>query len=284
MTVPYLDPDRWTIGNVYRRGHSAGEGDTIAWRHAIWRITHIRDHEHEGRPGKAITLHHVHGPKLWTVNKHGDAGVWLPAARTVFLDKIEGPYAVCSCHGDPWPCQEIQQSHYADRQAQMLDEKMAGHQTGICPACREPITPRQKTVTYPGDNAEIPGAPAPSFHTRGKCWSGASEYELQWIAVDPRRERILTWPKCSGILIVHADGTSECESGEAVVGRGESQPDCRGHLTHDHGTQKSCYVGDAWLAPESDMPGCPRGCDRAQHPGVGKLKRPVRRQNQQTLT
>lgn len=157
----------------------------------------------------------------------------------------------------------------------ILATKLPGH----CWACNEPFSHRQRSVVYDGDNLDLPGGPEVKFHTRAKCHSRAQAYELRWIAEDPRRERVLTYPKCGGILIVHADGTSECRSGKKPVG-GESvsEPDCRGHLTHDHGMEVSCYVGDDYWAGEGRFPGCPRGCQPDRHAGTGaQSRRPERR-------
>ncbi|WP_147457223.1 hypothetical protein [Micromonospora pisi] len=174
------------------------------------------------------------------------------------------------------PCRaELEDREVTARLAEV--EVFATRLPGCCWSCGEPISSRQRAVDYPGDNLDLPGGPEARFHTRETCSGDAKRYELRWIAVDPRRERILTYPKCGGILVVHGDGSSECRSGPGLAGDHESEPDCRGHLTHDHGAHAACYVGDAYLARPEDMPGCPRGCSRQGHPGATGYRRPERR-------
>jgi hypothetical protein len=191
---------------------------------------------------------------------------------------------MCSCCGEPMPCRAELEDREVTASLKQV-EKWAGRLPGCCWGCGEPINRRHKSVAYPGDNLDLPGGPTVVFHTRASCRGWAQAYELRWIAVDPRRERVLTWPKCGGILVVHGDGSSECSSGTGPLGhehRGEH--DCRGHLTHDHGSHAACYVGDRWLARESEMPGCPRGCDRRTHRGTWTTPRPERRPHQPELS
>lgn len=137
---------------------------------------------------------------------------------------------------------------------------------GCCWACREPISHRQDAVTYAGPNLKMPGRESPTFHTRADCAGSAMRYEETWLAEDPRRSRVLTWPHCDGTLKVHEDGSSECSDG--------GQPDCEGHLTHDHGRHSMCLT---W-GP------CERGCQQQNHPGIRTSRRPKRRdREQQTL-
>lgn len=187
-----------------------------------------------------------------------------------------GRWPQCSCCGEPMPCQ----AELEDREvtaALKNVEKFARRLPGCCWQCEEPISRRQRSVTYPGDNLDLPGGPEVRFHTREKCAGAARRYELRWIAVDPRRERILTYPQCGGILVVHGDGSSECHNGTAPLGGvRQSEPDCRGHLTHDHAVHRACFVGESYFARDSEMPGCQRGCDPETHPGTRTTPRPPR--------
>lgn len=149
---------------------------------------------------------------------------------------------------------------------------------GACWACGELIGNREKSVTYPGDNLDLAGGRQVHFHMRGICVYHARAYEEQWVAVDPRRERILTYPNCDGILVIHADGSTECASGLDFIGRQHrSQPDCRGHLSHDHRAERVCYVGEDYFRPKSMADPCHRGCDPERHGGTTKAPRPQRR-------
>lgn len=284
------------------RGYELPEaGRLIGMAHAVWRITGVVDlplsdadrdvwldagmpdvATWKGRPVR-LDLVFVAGAKPdWAEGETvQDASLTFPAEKSRYrawhLYPLSGRWPSCSCCGEPMPCRadvEDNEVSVSLKQVEYFVRRIPGN----CWSCEEPISGRQKSVTYPGDNLDLPGAPSPIFHTRAKCWDAATRYELRWVAVDPRRERILTYPKCQGLLIVHADGATECLSEPGPLGTAhERQPDCQGHATHDHGSVAACYVGDAWFASEADMPGCPRGCDRERHPGASPPKRPERR-------
>ncbi len=289
----------WMPLNAHRKTRPA-PGDLIAHLHAVWRVTAVADlawsaedremwmdigapdaDKWRGRPYR-IHTEHVAGARPDWASAEGpvqSSRLDVPGSRYGEHDwwvyPASGRWPMCSgCH-EPMPCR----ADLEDREVTKTMNKVAEHMRktpGNCWACDEPITKRQKFVLYVGDNLDLPGAAAPRFHTRSACRGWAERYELRWIAEDPRRERILTYPKCGGILVVHGDGSSECKSGPMVAGVHEGEPGCRGHLTHDHSAHQACYVGSSYLAPLADMPGCPRGCRRETHPGTRTTPRPAR--------
>lgn len=295
--------DRWYgLGTMPHYGPPP-IGALLAQDHAVWRITDVTDlpltnadrevwleagmpdaADWRGRPYR-VGVEFVAGvrpswaPADGSVQPaHTDAPARKWSGYAWYLYPDSGRWPMCSCCGEPMPCRAELQDREVTESLKRVEE-MATKLPGTCWGCGEPITNRQKVVTYPGDNLDLPGGPEVRFHSRRSCWSKATRYELAWIAVDPRRERILTYPKCGGILIVHADGSSECRSGRGPLGEENlGEPDCRGHLTHDHAAHAACYVGDAWLSRPADMPGCPRGCSRENHPGANGTRRPDRRQ------
>lgn len=278
-------------------------GQLIAYEHAVWRVTAVTDlmlseadreiwlaagmpdqDTWRGRPYR-VDVQFVGGARpAWAEHEetdlsgHADTPAISGGGRLWYLYPTSGRWPACSCCGEPMPCRaELEDRDVTESLAQV--EKMVTRLPGTCWGCGEPITNRQKSVTYPGDNMDLPGGPAVRFHTRATCHGVAQRYELRWIAVDPRRERILTYPKCGGILIVHADGSSECRAGQGPLGDEQAmRPDCRGHLTHDHGTVAACFVGDGWFDRPEQMNGCPRGCSREGHPGARTPPRPPRTQ------
>lgn len=298
MIHPSADPAAWRpAGGQYQRLQNGRiqVGDIVGLYYAAWRVTEVNpvedvdlsdddlrdmaiykpEYRERHRP-YYLVLAHVNGPILTPMPKTLHDGT-----RTVHLrvnrpggrgePKVMGDrYQTCSCHGHPWPCQDVLLDEIVTESVARAD-KLAAKQAGMCWACNDPITSRQRAVSYAGENLDMPGGPPVRFHTRSQCWGSATEYELNWISVDPRRERILTWPKCSGTLVVHHDGSSECRSWSVPDSDwgGESEPDCKGHLTHDHGTMSSCLSAD-------DEP-CPRGCRREGHPGCRTTPRPERR-------
>jgi hypothetical protein len=275
-------------------------GQLIAHQHAVWRVTTVEDTPltdtdrdvwldwgmpdlatWHGRPYRMDVEWVAGAEPAWFTDGHRSTSGRINVLGGSFPSwhvYEGGRWPQCSCCGEPMPCRaELQ-----DRQVTAsLNEvtRLEAIPPGACWACSEPITTRQGSVTYPGDNLDLPGGQQPRFHTRGKCRPTAERYEERWLTTDPRRERILTWPRCEGILVVHADGSTECVSGRTPVGTDcVSQPDCRGHLTHDHSTRRACYVQDNWLDPaEWGDACCPRGCRREGHVGAHPAPRPKRR-------
>ena len=245
-------------------------GQLIAHQHAVWNVikvedTPLTDEERDlwidrgmpdpgtwsGRPYK-LTVEWIGGATPpWSTgdtDNRRTGAMRIPAGSHITWRVYEdGRWPQCSCCGEPMPCR----AELEDRQVSRSLDRIAQLEAippGACWACAEPITRRQKTVTYPGENLDLPGGQQPHFHTRAQCRPAAGRYEERWLAADPRRERIITWPSCDGILVVHADGSSECVSGHGIMGEArESQADCRGHLTHDHRAVQACYVGDDLL-------------------------------------
>lgn len=291
----------WYPLNARRHYRRPEPGQLIAQHHVVWRVVRVDDvplteddrqvwmdsgmpdmGTWRKRPYK-LSVEWVGGVKPAWVEKHGTQGsldVRAGARLSWFIYPAER-WPQCSCCGEPMPCR----AELADRQVtESLErvEQMEAIPSDACWACSEPITTRQKSVTYPGENLDLPGGQQPHFHMRRQCRGLAFKYEERWLAVDPRRERILTWPKCDGILLVHADGSSECVSDhDPVGGRRQSQPDCRGHLTHDHSAQTACFAQGNYLNPGAwGNASCPRGCKRSEHRGIGaQSPRPVRRQS-----
>lgn len=290
MRIPVRRDFGWSPLATERCYTQPAVGQLIAYKHGVWRVTDITDLplDEEGRQ----VWEQQNGPDLetWGGRPLRLALDWvggvLPESakgRTRgTLDTIAGKYPVwhvypsgrwpqCSCCGEPMPCRtELQDQEVA----RSLDRIMTLESIapGACWACHEVITTRQKSIVYPGENLDLPGGQQPRFHTRAQCAHSARAYEERWLAVDPRRERILTYPDCGGALIVHADGSSECVEERSPLGDVcEPQPDCRGHFTHDHAYMRSCTARDG---------GCPRGCAPS---GMRPSPRPERRQTSDGL-
>lgn len=158
-------------------------------------------------------------------------------------------YAVCVGCGELAPCHEVTARAEAKRIMERVDW-LSSVLPGCCWGCGEPITARQASIVFPGDNLLLPTAPAdPVFHARSACRSRAAAYEEQWVTADPSRPRSLLTLRCAGHLVVHHDGSAEC------FGAVESDcPDWRAQ----HRTYTACYA---------QTHGCPRACPREGHPG-----------------
>ena len=160
-------------------------------------------------------------------------------------------YAVCVVCGDLAPCAGHAQAVHAEKATKAAVAEME-LPDGFCPACREPITQRQKTHVFPGPNLLNPlGADDVRFHTRRQCHYGAKSYEEKWVAADPTRPRSALTLRCTGTIVVHGDGSAECH------GR-QDGADCP-TVYAAHACHTACFI---------ESHGCGRGCDRRNHPGI----------------
>lgn len=160
---------------------------------------------------------------------------------------LDEHYTVCNQCGELPPCSGTK----AERALQKSVEAMA-LPDGNCPACKEPITRRQKKHVFPGPNLLNPfGAHTVQFHQRGQCAASAASYEELWVNAEPGRERSLLTLKCSGNITVHHDGTAECH------GRNDGT-DCPSVYAWHRGTS-ACYAMNH---------GCGKQCSPKGHPGI----------------
>lgn len=258
-----------------------GTGDLIAKDHAVWRVLEVRDVDRTpeeetdwveaGKPKWTKTPYVVEvawvgGVEPRRIAKNGVFCVRIPAGAWVSWDVYRGErWPMCSCCREPMPCR----AEMEDRQVTAaLDrvETLTRRLPGCCWACGDPISRRQQSIVYVGDNLDLPGGPDVRFHLRASCLGAAAAYERKWLSVDHTRRRMLTWPECEGAQVFHADGSTECV-GDA------RDPDCLEGTrdSHRHSYQTVCSVGDV----------CARGCPVGQHyirprPGAGKRRLEIR--------
>ena len=64
-------------------------------------------------------------------------------------------YPVCACRSEPMPCRAEEARRTAEAAVQAMDRFEVAN---VCPACREPVTGRQKALTF-SENLEVPGGP-----------------------------------------------------------------------------------------------------------------------------
>jgi hypothetical protein len=127
-------------------------------------------------------------------------------------------YPVCVDCGEPWPCPEIGINREVKEQSAEV-ERLSRVMPGCCWNCGKPVTSRQKSIAFEGENLLLPGAPSVVFHMRGGspyCSSAAVSYEKKWVAADPGRHPRLY---CPGRLIVHVDAP-ECTEDPFCPGTG----------------------------------------------------------------
>lgn len=269
-------------------------GALIAHEHAVWRVLGVHDVEFDDDDRRRWTQAGLPDPATWCRRPYQlsaeHVGGAVPAKPTTTYGMViraevahlvqwnvyrsDRRWPQCSVCGEPVPCrEELEEAEIGavlDTVAQLMAKA-----PGNCWSCDRRIG-GAAFVEYVGDNLELPGGHPPRFHRRrGDCVYQAEVYERKWLAVDPRRERILTWPECDGLLVVHADGTSECHGSDDGESDQVAAPDCQGHLTHDHGPRTTCTAfGRPGSATGTDS--CPRGCSSHGHPGTATPPRPPR--------
>lgn len=84
-------------------------------------------------------------------------------------------YGLCVHCNELLPCRATVLEGVAQRAA----ERMARYETpGICPACQEPVTHRQKSETFP--NVMVPLGPPVTFHAgRQNCRYSMDQYRIK---------------------------------------------------------------------------------------------------------
>lgn len=207
-------------------------GDLIAWRHEVWRVLEITlaaevdwsDDERMFMSRITPEVRDQYAPKHvivrparitgtdvrdrdWDVSLRARPGTFR--AWRVYPDEH---YPVCAqCH-EPMPCRE----EMGRREGEKAMRQVNRYSTpGVCPACNEPITSRQRLLMSFEDNIEVPGGAPVTFHLRAECRGGAIRYEQRWAAADPGNRH--TTLSCPGHLQRHSYGT-ECSEGPYCPG------------------------------------------------------------------
>lgn len=100
-------------------------------------------------------------------------------------------YSICRlCHELP-PCTHVHNEQIMEEAGQRMERALA-ILPGSCHGCREPVTARQKSVTFPGPNLIRPdlGDNSAIFHTRKGCIDSLHLYDWRWAAAEEGRERM----------------------------------------------------------------------------------------------
>ncbi len=198
--------------------HSNPEvGTILAYDHAVWRVVAVNpvpDDLWTDEDRQQVKTWNKFTPKaiiLRPIDVTGDD----PRARDRDIHlRTRSPhhswdsfpdehYPVCSKCREPLPCREQESAKEA-----ALAAKVMGRYDlpGICPACEEPITPRQRVHTFE-ENLVVPVGPPVTFHLRNGCIGTAADYDRRWCAVDPSRVPTLF---CDGTITQHGTGAREC--------------------------------------------------------------------------
>lgn len=248
-------------------------GDLVAYDYRAWEVAHVKmrdfedddqaratgyrpQHYDEMRP-YSVSLRRIHGERHEHENSRQEIGLRVRAFTYGGFDRYaDGRVPLCSCHGHPWPCRDSDQQAQAEKEIKAAEKELR-LLPGCCPACEEPVTSRQKAITFGGPNVRNPLAEGPTFHLRRKCQHAAAKYEDAWVAAEPGRQRSLLTLTCAGTVIVHGDGTAECF--------GADESDCPSVFARHRG-YSACYI---------QSHGCGRGCSPVGHPGTRIAERPA---------
>lgn len=177
--------------------------DCDGLRHRPWRVETVELSD-DGRYAIAIRPHGVDlaseqaGRVAISARRHG-SGIYLLSER----------YPVCShCH-ELMPCSDTHISAQVEADARRMERFET---PGVCPSCMEPVTGRQRSVTFEA-NLRVPLGPPVTFHTRTRCFEAALRYDEQ-VADSTGCKPTLS---CTGTLTRHVELTTEC-----------SEPECPG--------------------------------------------------------
>jgi hypothetical protein len=227
-------------------------GTLIAYEHAAWQVVGSKPCPPDEWPEQMVPFATASRPPYLVrlrpahlanhpdpvVAESGDEHFIMPPhfSWSVFTDPEH--YPVCRSCGEPMPCRE----EVGRRMAEAAIKDMGRYETpGMCPACGEVVTGRQKSITF-ADNVVVPGGPPVTFHLRGTCHLSAGQYEKRWAAADPSRRLTLS---CAGSLTNHNDGTYDCTA----------YGDCPGPTAH-HGSMGVCRCPDCHSRPWTWGRGC----------------------------
>lgn len=225
------DPDEWRPSEPGRNRTTTGrlEPDAIvAWERKPYRVIEVRERPHVDWPEaykNAWAEHGMPDPETWNyrprviVMRREDEPkgkrVNLQGPNSTYWHVLPEHYSICRlCHELP-PCRHVHTEAVMERASDRMAEQMA-LMPGVCHACREPITRRQKSFTFPGSNLIRPdlGDDSAVFHTRGKCSGALDSYDKRWADAEPGRVRFFY---CDGTSTVHHDGTTECDNPECAA-------------------------------------------------------------------
>jgi len=178
-------------------------------RHQPWRIHDVR--QVDGRT--ALIVRPV--GEQFDFAQYNES---ISIRSTAMVDVLPEHYSVCARCGQLPPCAEVWNEHVAG----VVTSRAARYETaGMCPACGEPVTYRQRSIRVE-ENIVVPLGPPVTFHARRGCGTAAVRYD-QEVANTTGRAPILS---CPSLQIRHTDGMHECGNeacpGQHVAHRGFS--------------------------------------------------------------
>lgn len=160
-----------------------------------------------GNRPMAIILQDEEHPKVKPLHLIGPANhLW---------DVLPEHYALCRLCRELPPCRHVHNEAIALRAGERFEQEMA-ILPGMCHACREPITQRQKSARFTGPNLIRPdlGDDSAVFHLRSKCAGSVRAYDARWAKATGKPRRFF----CEGTRTIHIGGEQECTELAACPG------------------------------------------------------------------
>lgn len=229
-----FDPDEWRPelpGPPSSHTVDTGRlepGMIVVFQHKPYRVLEVRERAHanwpdayrdawvrQGRPDPDTWRYR---PRIFVLRPEDDpeaAHVNLQGPNCARWYVLPEHYPICRLCKEIPPCRHVHNERIMQRATAKMDRDMA-LMPGVCHGCREPITRRQKSFTFPGPNLIRPdlGDDTAAFHTRQSCAGAAKSYDERWATAEEGRRRFF---HCEGTFTVHHDGTSECSSPHCVA-------------------------------------------------------------------
>lgn len=110
-------------------------------------------------------------------------------AKPPWLELLDEDFPVSRITGGLMPTRETAEAW--EREDSEL-ERIRFSTAGICPACGEPVTRRQHSVTFTA-NLVNPDGPDVTFHVREKCWTIGGAYQTELKQHDREVDRFLAY-------------------------------------------------------------------------------------------
>lgn len=187
--------------------------------HINWPEEYLDAWERAGRPDPEDWWHRPFVLILGKEDAPESKQRWhVVAVGSRFWTVLPEHYAVCRLCGELPPCRHEHTETVMEHATAQMAEAMA-ILPGFCHHCKEPITRRQGSVRFEGENLIRPdlGNNSAIFHTRatGGCFDAAYGYDKRWAVAESGRRGKLS---CMGSAVHHVDGTVECSLGDECAG------------------------------------------------------------------
>lgn len=230
MTLSYA----WSPHGTTAQYKPPTPGTLVGWEHAVWRVISAADIPKDrwtDAERKAVAAGGATYRPVIVVVLPYTADTDTPGTldqelrlvcheHTVWFVYDSEHWPACGRCGEPAPCREQTQARVAAAAAARMERYSI---PGVCPACQQLVTARQRSITIPDNLFAGPAGPVVTFHLRDCCWGFAVDYEARWAAGDPSRRTTLS---CRGSVTTHNDGTYECTEMTGCPGPRANHPSC----------------------------------------------------------